>query len=141
MTKPMLAVFAAALLAAPLAAQQTPPAAPAPQARAGQMLRERPQVPELTPEQRTKLRAIQDRHRDAMRKLADERTAANRKLEDDLRGVLTPEQFRLMRGRMMMQRGERGDRAERGARGEGRRTPLAGQMRRGPNAPPPPQPE
>lgn len=93
----------ALILAAPLAAQQrTPPTAPdAPRAR--QELRERaaerPAVPALTDEQRQKLRAAQDRHRDALREIADRRLAAERRLEDEMRAVLTPEQFRMMRGR------------------------------------------
>jgi len=99
-TLPM--AIAALMIAAPLAAQTPTPAAPGARAEMRQqmMQRERPDILALTAEQRTKLRAIQDRHRDAMRDIADRRTAANRKLEDELRGVLTEEQFRMMRGRM-----------------------------------------
>lgn len=93
----------ALILAAPLAAQQrTPPTAPdAPRARQElrQRAAERPPLPELTAEQRQKLRAAQDRHRDALREIADRRLAAQRRLEDEMRAILTPEQFRMMRGR------------------------------------------
>lgn len=94
--------LAALMMAAPLAAQTPTPAAPGARAEMRQqmMQRERPEIPALTDEQRTKLRAIQDRHRDAMRDIADRRTAAERKREDELRSVLTEEQFRMMRGRM-----------------------------------------
>ncbi|MDX2262982.1 MAG: hypothetical protein SFU84_14915 [Gemmatimonadales bacterium] len=127
--RPLLALMATCLVA-PMVAQN-PPTAPQ------QPRMERQQVPELTAEQRTKLRAIQDRHRDAMRDISDRRQAAERKQEDELRAVLTPEQFRAMRGRMAQQ----GRGVERGGRGGGRNAgraapaPRGGMMQRGPGAP------
>ncbi len=127
--RPLLALMATCLVA-PMVAQN-PPTAPQ------QPRMERQQVAELTAEQRTKLRAIQDRHRDAMRDISDRRQAAERKQEDELRSVRTPEQFRAMRGRMAQQ----GRGVERGGRGGGRNAgraapaPRGGMMQRGPGAP------
>lgn len=129
--RPLLALMATCLVA-PMVAQN-PPTAPQ------QPRMERQQVPELTAEQRTKLRAIQDRHRDAMRDISYRRQAAERKQEDELRSVLTPEQFRAMRGRMAQQ----GRGVERGGRGGGRNAgraapapaPRGAMMQRWPGAP------
>lgn len=129
--RPLLALMATCLVA-PVVAQN--PSSPPQQPRM-----ERQQVPELSAEQRTKLRAIQDRHRDALRDISDRRQAAERKQEDELRSVLTPEQFRAMRGRLAQQ----GRGIERGGRGGGRnagraapaQAPSGGMMQRGPGAP------
>lgn len=113
-TRPFLALMAIAL-AAPLGAQVQPPTAPS---RAAV----RAKAPELTAEQRTKLRALQDRQRDARRAVADQRTTAKRKQQDELRAILTPEQFQAMRGRLAQRgqteaRGGRGGAVGRGGRG------------------------
>lgn len=121
--RPLLALMATCLVA-PVVAQN--PTSPPQQPRM-----ERQQVPELSAEQRTKLRAIQDRHRDALRDISDRRQAAERKQEDELRSVLTPEQFRAMRGRMAQQ----GRGIERGGRRGGRDAGHGGMMQRGPGAP------
>ena len=89
---PYLAL-AAIMLAAPVAAQ-VPAQPPAPRGAVA-----RAQLPDLTAEQRTKLRAIEDNQRAAMRAMDDQRIAAKRKHQDALRAVLTPEQFQMMQAR------------------------------------------
>ncbi len=108
--RPYLAL-AAVMMAAPVAAQ-TPVPPTAPRAAAA-----RPRPPELTAEQRTKLRAIEDNQRASRRAMDDQRIAAQRKHEDALRAVLTPEQFQAMHARKAMKAQGRGQGRGQGAGG------------------------